>query len=180
MRMGHAGLLGALIHRIRHVLELYVVLVEVLDDADIVVLDVAILLHFPRHRVVSGHLLPVEASRVGLDHVLNELAIQILCIRHVCIVLFCNVDTVVKRLKSDPSGCQLLLMAVLGVLMRRWRLVVVVRLIQIPESLAHITLHILSNIRIALCSRWLIGQDPWQLTTILSCSPGDSVRVLPR
>ena len=100
------------------------VLVEILDHTNIVVLDI-LLIVWPRHRII-GHLLSVEASRIGLDHILNHLIVQILRILHVRIVLFCNVNTIVQRLKPNSGGSRLLLVAMGSMLVRLGTLVVVI------------------------------------------------------
>lgn len=79
------------------VLELDVVLVEVLDDANVVVLDVTFVLSGKR---VIRDLRAVETTRVRLNHVVEHLSIQILGVSHLGILLLSNVHTVVQRLQA--------------------------------------------------------------------------------
>ena len=143
--MGDAGLVGGAIHRPCHILQLDVVLVEILNHADVVVLNIRRLVILSRHRVVR-HLGAVEASGIRLNHILNHLVIQTRLVLHVRIILFCNVNAVVKRLESDSGRSQLLLMTVSRIFMRLRRLVVVILIVQVSKCLRHITLHVLSHI----------------------------------
>ena len=77
----------------RDIFELNMVLVKVLDDANIIVLD-TITLALSGHGVIR-HLRAVEAARVGLNHVVEHLIIQILGVTHLGIILLAHIDTVV-------------------------------------------------------------------------------------
>lgn len=97
-----------------HVLELDVILVEVLDNANIVVL------HLWRVRLLPGYgadtrcrrnLRPVEASRICFSHIVDDLAFQIWLVAHL-IRLLAGIDAAAERLKPHPGRLLLLLVRI--------------------------------------------------------------------